>query len=117
MRTWLRGALAIAGATLILLAVAELGAQWARDAGRRRDGLLPEPSRTMLSGLSQAQWADYDRLDVAQLKPYVAFAPPPNYRSATVNTNERGFRGGPVISPKPAGRRRVVVLGGSAVFG
>jgi lysophospholipase L1-like esterase len=115
--TWLRGAVAIAGATLLLLVAAELLARWGRDAALRRDGLLPEPSRTMPSGLSEAQWADYDRLAVAQLKPYVAFAPQANYRSATVNTNERGFRGGAVTSPKPAGRRRVVVLGGSAVFG
>src|SRR5262249_54590414 len=43
--------------------------------------------------------------------------PPANYRSGTVNTNERGFRGGAVTSPKPVGRRRIVVLGGSAVFG
>jgi lysophospholipase L1-like esterase len=117
MRTWLRGAVAIAGATLLLLAAAELGGQWARDAALHRDGLLPEPSRAMASGLSEAQWADYDRVAVAQLKPYVGFTPQRNYRSATVNTNERGFRGGPVISPKPTGRRRVVVLGGSAVFG
>jgi len=117
MRTWLRSAVAIAGATLLLLVAAELLARWGRDAALRREGLLPEPSRTMLSGLSESQWADYDRLAVAQLKPYVAFAPPANYRSATVNTNERGFRGETVISPKPSGRRRVVVLGGSAVFG
>src|SRR6185436_1319072 len=117
MRTWLRSAVVIAGATLLLLAAAEMLARWGKDAALRRDGLLPEPSRTALSGLSATQWADYDRLAVTQLKPYVDFAPPANYRSATVNTNERGFRGGPVANPKPPGRRRVVVLGGSAAFG
>jgi lysophospholipase L1-like esterase len=117
MRTWLRSAVVIAGATLLLLAGAEMLARWGRDAALRRDGLLPEPSRTALSGLSATQWADYDRLAVTQLKPYVEFVPQANYRSATVNTNERGFRGGPVANPKPPGRRRVVILGGSAAFG
>jgi lysophospholipase L1-like esterase len=117
MKTWLRGAVAVAGATLLLLVAAELLARWSRDVALRRDGVLPEPSRTVLSGLSPAQWADYDRLAVAEVKPYVAFAPQANYRSPTVTTNERGFRGGAVTSPKPGGRRRIVVLGGSAVFG
>jgi lysophospholipase L1-like esterase len=33
-----------------------------------------------------------------------------------IEINERGYRGGPIALPKPAGVRRVVILGGSSVF-
>lgn len=117
MRTRLRSAAVIVAVTLLVAAAAEIVARAGRDATWRREGLLPAPSRTTLSGLSEAQWLDYDRLPVAELKPYVEFAPRVNYRSPTVNTNELGFRGGAVKNPKPPGRVRIVVVGGSAAFG
>jgi lysophospholipase L1-like esterase len=103
--------------TLLAMAAAEVAARAGRAVVLRREGLVPAPSRAALSGLSEAQWLDYDRLPVAELKPYVGFAPRANYRSPTVNTNELGFRGRAVQSPKPPGRVRVAVIGGSAAFG
>jgi lysophospholipase L1-like esterase len=117
MKKWIRTALGIVAVTLLAVVVTEVAARVGRAVVLRREGLLPAPSRTALSGLSESQWLDYDRLPVGELKPYVEFAPRANYRSATVNTNERGFRGHAVQSPKPSGRVRIVVLGGSAAFG
>jgi len=117
VRTWIRSAVIIGAVTLLAIAAAEVAARAGRTAVLRREGLVPEPSRAALSGLSEAQWLDYDRLAVAERKPYVGFAPRANYRSPTVNTNALGFRGPAVPGPKPPGRVRVAVIGGSAAFG
>jgi hypothetical protein len=101
----------------VAVVATEVAARVGRAVVLRHDGLVPAPSRTALSGLSESQWLDYDRLPVGELKPYVEFAPRANYRSATVNTNERGRRGRAVQNPKSSGRVRIVVLGGSAAFG
>lgn len=78
---------------------------------------LAEPSRTALSGLSAAQWREYDRLSYAELEPYIGFAPVRNFRSVSVNTNELGFRGLAPMAEKAVDTRRIAVLGGSAAFG
>ena len=116
MKKWIRTALGIVAVTLLAVVVTEVAARLGRAVVLRREGLLPAPSRTALSGLSESQWLDYDRLPVGELKPYVEFAPRANYRSATVNTNEHGFRGHSVQSPKPSGRVRIVVLRSSRIF-
>jgi lysophospholipase L1-like esterase len=44
-------------------------------------------------------------------------APPPGSPAGPhIVINDRGFRGGPIAVPKPAGTIRVIVLGGSVVF-
>ena len=69
MRTWIRSAVIIGAVTLLAIAAAEVAARAGRTAVLRREGLVPEPSRAALSGLSEAQWLDYDRLAVAERKP------------------------------------------------
>jgi GDSL-like Lipase/Acylhydrolase family len=117
VRAWVRSAVLIGAVTLLAITAAEVAARAGRSAVLRREGLLPAPLRADLSGLSEARWLDYDRLAVAELRPYVGFAPRANYRSATVNTNALGFRGPAVRNPKPPGRVPVAVIGGSAAFG
>lgn len=68
------------------------------------------------------QMAAYDRLPLV-LAPYVTMISKPNFRSAVVNTDARGFRvsqgrDGPIDSESWwRAPRRALVLGGSFVFG
>ena len=58
---------------------------------------------------------------VYRVDPEVRYVLAPNQRGwvddGFVTTNSRGFRGGEIVSPKPAGRFRAVVLGDSVAFG
>jgi hypothetical protein len=47
---------------------------------------------------------------------YAGYIPTPNYVRGKNRHNELGFRGGPVLNPKPEGEFRIVCLGGSTTY-
>jgi len=48
---------------------------------------------------------------------YIGYIPTPGYRRKQNHHNRRGYRGGPIPQPKPAGEFRIACLGGSTTYG
>jgi len=48
---------------------------------------------------------------------YIGYIPTPGYRRKANHHNRRGYRGGPIPQPKPAGEFRIACLGGSTTYG
>ncbi|NQT22641.1 MAG: SGNH/GDSL hydrolase family protein [Candidatus Omnitrophica bacterium] len=67
-------------------------------------------------GISAKQQVDYNRATQFRLEPYTVFGLKPNFKSDTVNINSLGLRG-EGIQKERDDCYRIVVLGGSAVFG
>lgn len=68
---------------------------------------LPRPEEVFSS-------LDHDSLEWS---PYLHWVTKPNRRGRFFRTNALGFRGPEVAQPKPPGRVRIVVLGGSVAWG
>jgi len=66
--------------------------------------------------LTAKQYDDYARATQFRLAPYTVFGMKPNFKSDTVNINSLGLRGAE-IKKKKESCYRIVVIGGSAVFG
>ena len=80
-----------------------------------RRGARPYSIRSVTrDGLPYAD--DDGQLDL-RLEPFVVYGHRPSQRTPAVSINGDGFRGAAWNRDKPAGTRRVVVLGGSAAFG
>jgi len=48
---------------------------------------------------------------------YIGYIPTPGYQRGRNHHNRRGYRGGPIPQPKPAGEFRIACLGGSTTYG
>jgi hypothetical protein len=59
----------------------------------------------------------YERIDYYTLFPFTMFHFQRNYRSAIVNTNHLGFRGRELSDYGKDPRPKIIILGGSAIFG
>jgi|GEM_PF-2753203 len=75
-----------------------------------------EAQRCANTLLTAAQFNDYARAGEYRLEPYTVFGLKPNFKSNTVNINSLGLRGSEVKAKKES-CYRIVVIGGSAVFG
>ena len=110
IRRWLLGLVAalVAAEVALRLFVAEPG-----------HGLVVQPPLLALyPGLPRAEEVfttlDHDALTWS---PYLHWTTKPNLRRRFFRTNALGLRGAEVETPKPAGRLRVVVMGGSVAWG
>jgi len=103
-------------AVIIVLAIAILADRllkvYEKTEAARETGL----QRSANPVLTAKQLEDYAAAAEYRLMPYMVFGLKPNFRSDTVNVNSLGLRGGE-IKKKKESCYRIVVIGGSAVFG
>lgn len=62
-------------------------------------------------------WKHYARIDHYTLFPFTMFHFQRNYRSVIVNTNNLGFRAKELSAYRKDQRQKIIILGGSAIFG
>jgi hypothetical protein len=100
--------------TLLALLVAELAARvWLErladdDRFRRFASLEQLRERMEQEGQSVSPYTPHR---------YIGYIPTPGYQRGLNRHNRRGYRGGPIPRPKPAGEFRIACLGGSTTYG
>jgi hypothetical protein len=114
MGRWLRTLLLLLVSTAFALLLAELVARFwlerlADDELFRRFASLEQLRERMeQEGQSVSPYTPHR---------YIGYIPTPGYRRKANYHNRRGYRGGPIPQPKPAGEFRIACLGGSTTYG
>ena len=116
-RSRLGGGLRALAAAVIVLALVEGLARWL--APRPELGILVHSPILALYPGVERPGEIFSSLGHGQLEwsPYVHWVTRPHLQTRFFRTNALGFRGREVALPKPAGRYRIAIMGGSAAWG